>query len=104
MDDKGFLKDLLYEFIHDMPAQLTTLRADIEKRDLEALRQDAHRLKGSSRTITANAMADVAYALEMMGKNDDLSGAESALKRLKGEMDRLKDFVENHGWDQSDAG
>jgi PAS domain S-box-containing protein len=104
MDDTAFLKDLLQEFVTEMTTQLTILHTDVEKKDAEALKAHAHRLKGSSRTLAAKALADAAYALEMMGKNDDLNGAESALRRLNEEMQRLKDFVKNHDWNRMDAG
>ena len=60
------------------------------RRDDQAVERAAHKLKGSVGIFGAERALDVAQALENMGREGDLTGAEEACLRLDEEIGRLK--------------
>ena len=73
MGDKEFLKEILQEFIADLPQQLEVLETAVSNTDAEALAKQAHTLKGASANLAADEMSAAALKLEQMGKNGRLA-------------------------------
>ncbi|WP_414423699.1 GAF domain-containing protein [Synechococcus sp. R6-5] len=65
--DRGFQRELLQVFIQDCEDQLPQLRQAIAGYDAERMRRIAHRLKGASSNVGANAFCQVVRELEHLG-------------------------------------
>ncbi len=80
--DKDFLLTLFEVYREDLPEKLSSIQSALAGGDMETAQRSAHSLKGSSATIGATAMREIAYALETATKDKD-----SALSR------RLAEFL-----------
>lgn len=65
--DRGFQRELLQVFIQDCETQLPQLRQAIAGCNAEGMRRIAHRLKGASSNVGANAFCQVVRELEHLG-------------------------------------
>lgn len=72
----------------------------VEQRDLAAVEQTAHRLKGTAANVSAEAVRQVAAELEALGRNQDLGGAEVLVRQLFVEVERVIRF---HGKENREA-
>ena len=71
--------ELLGIFLESARETLEDLRTALEAGDTRLLRAHAHALKGSSRTIGAIALGEMACELERLGGSSDLASAYGAL-------------------------
>jgi two-component system, sensor histidine kinase and response regulator len=89
-EDREFLAELVETFLEECPALISAIQAAVADHDPKALRLSAHTLKGSVGNFGAKAAFDAAGALEMMGRQGELSGAPAALAALEQELARLQ--------------
>lgn len=87
--DEQLLDDLVQFFLDDSPELLGEARAAIERHDAKALERTAHSLKGLASNFGAEETVNAAAALEEIGRNAELAGAESACQTLEWEVSRL---------------
>jgi HPt (histidine-containing phosphotransfer) domain-containing protein len=69
-------------YLRDTPPRLAALHKALARADAEALRREAHGLKGSSSQIGAVQMARLCADLEEQAGTTDLTGAPQTLRRL----------------------
>src|SRR5262249_34179803 len=81
----------LYEM--DSPSMVAEMRSRIASKDGEGLSHAAHKLKGSLLTLSAVEAADNALALEKMGRENRLDGAEAALAALEAALPRVSEAL-----------
>jgi CheY-like chemotaxis protein len=72
-------EELLGIFLESTRETLEDMRTALEAGDARLLRAHAHVLKGSSRTIGAIALGEMAFELERLGSSSDLASAYGAL-------------------------
>lgn len=65
--DRQFQRELLQVFVQDCQDQLPRLRQAVAAGNTEDLRKVAHRLKGASSNVGANAFCQAARELEHLG-------------------------------------
>jgi len=68
------IRELMPEFVADLPAKVSQLAAILERADVETLRRHAHQLKGVGGTFGFMALTDAAEKLELAiaeGRNID---------------------------------
>lgn len=94
--DAEFERELLGEFLRGAPALLDRARAAIAAADAPELEQAAHSLKGSARTLGADALGAALFALETMGRNGDLSLARPGFERAERELECVRTVLEEH--------
>ena len=92
--DAALLGELAQVFLGDLPAKLEAIEAAVAGKDAEALRGAAHSLKGAVSTFGAEPARLAALALEELGKSGRLDGAEAAAARLRVEVERLVEVLE----------
>ena len=90
--DKGFMKEFVDDFIHDLPTDLTAIDDALQRRDPLALERAAHGLKSVVGLFQAMVCYDLARELEVMGKTSDFENAAQKFTELKSS---LKDLTEN---------
>lgn len=88
--DHQLLAELAALFLDSCPAMQAAIEEALAHGDAKALQHAAHTLKGSVGNFGAQAAFDAALALEQMGRQGDLSGAEAALAHLTAEIARLQ--------------
>jgi PAS domain S-box-containing protein len=89
--DRRLLKEIVGLFRSDYPASLRNIEQAVGRRDGEALRSAAHKLKGSIATLGAVAGCRAAAELEKIGASNDLSEAHTAYLHLRDHIDRLNE-------------
>ncbi|MBW2107263.1 MAG: Hpt domain-containing protein [Deltaproteobacteria bacterium] len=98
MGDSSFLETMLEKFLEGMPAQVEALKTAIEKGDSDGLRETAHSLKGAAANLSADRLAQAAFRLEQMGRENDLGDAQEALGILMNNVTQLAAFVKDTDW------
>ncbi|MDZ4699341.1 MAG: ATP-binding protein [Rhodothermales bacterium] len=94
--DREFLDELLGDFQSQAIDILQAIRSAVDAGDADALRYQAHTLKGAAANLGANALSAAAFELEKIGKVGALDGAGEALIRLVAERDRLEAYLAEH--------
>ncbi len=94
-DDLELVQDCFADFISEWPAQYVGIKGAVLKKNAQTLNESAHKLKGTLKYLAAVPAADAAYALEVAGKDNDLSGADKKLEHLKNECQKLVKYINN---------
>jgi PAS domain S-box-containing protein len=87
--DLGLLREVVRVFLETYPGMLAQVKEAVDRRDATALYRSAHALRGVVSNFRSRA-ADAALRLELMGRNQDLSGAEEAHVALASALERLR--------------
>ena len=94
--DEQLLADVTRVFLEDCPVRLAAIKAAVDARDAEQLRQTAHALKGAAANLSAAGLVVATDALERIGAEGRLDAAEAAWRRLSVEavyvIDALRRF------------
>ncbi|MFQ3611288.1 MAG: ATP-binding protein, partial [Fimbriimonadales bacterium] len=91
--DVEFQKELFQEFLEQTPSLITELTQSLASGDANTVGRVAHTLKGSARSIGADAFAEACFVLEQMGKSGDLNGGEDALRQIQTQWTTLQDAL-----------
>jgi len=76
---------LMMTYQEESVAILEALKAAIEARDYEAIRHNAHSIKGSSGNLKFNELYDMAKAMEFAGRDQDENfDYEAAFSAIEG--------------------
>jgi HPt (histidine-containing phosphotransfer) domain-containing protein len=93
--DEQLLGDLCKIFLDESPKLMAKLRQAIADGDYDGLMRAAHSLKGESSYLGAGGASQSARQLEEMGRNRDLSHADSTLAELEREISSLHDELKD---------
>lgn len=93
--DEELLVELLQTFMEYTPHQLQEIHRALEAGDALRLQGQAHSLKGAAASISADALKEAAWQLELAGQNGELDQARSLVGTLSREFDRLKEVLDN---------
>lgn len=93
-EDKALLLDVLKGFLENMRKQLLDMKNAVEYRDVEKIRNEAHKIKGGASNLTADALAAIALELEKCAKFEDLRGCKVHLETLNSEFARFESYVQ----------
>ncbi len=91
--DIEFQKELFQEFLDQTPTLMSQLDEALSAGDATTVGRVAHTLKGSARSIGADAFAEASFTLEQMGKSGDLSDAGSARQALESQWSALQNAL-----------
>lgn len=87
--DRALLKELVDLFLEECPKRIGEIRAALAHHDSSGLASAAHGLKGTLSYFAAGAAADAARRLELMGREGDLTHAETACASLEEALGHL---------------
>jgi signal transduction histidine kinase/HPt (histidine-containing phosphotransfer) domain-containing protein len=100
--DRAFVVQLLQEFVTSNAASRERLELAFAEGNWTEVRQAAHKLAGSSRTVGANDLAAAGDAIELAAIDQRLEGlagmvglAGRELDRITGFIDRVRPFLES---------
>lgn len=88
--DQEFLNEIVMLFLQDYPKSLEEIRAAIARQDPQTVTFFANPLRGSLGNFSATPAVNAALQLGNLGRQGDLSTAQSALIQLEESIARLK--------------
>jgi HPt (histidine-containing phosphotransfer) domain-containing protein len=80
--DEELMAELFQMFLDDYAAQLTDVARAVEARDLDRVRQTAHRFKSSAGNVSAARAMAAAAALEISAERGEVDGFDRQLHGL----------------------
>jgi signal transduction histidine kinase/DNA-binding response OmpR family regulator len=89
--EEGFLKENIKLFLTESASRVEEISQALADGDIEEMTRLTHSLKGSVGYFDPGPTLEAALALELMGREGDLSGAPEALRNLAELMDELVD-------------
>jgi PAS domain S-box-containing protein len=92
--DMGSLRGLLLDFRSSNDDDVAVLQSAVQKQDLSAITNTAHRMKGAGRYIGATAFASVCERIEQAGRSGDLQAVADSLHLLEHERRRLSTYCD----------
>jgi PAS domain S-box-containing protein len=92
--DLGSLRSLLLDFRSSNDDDVAVLQNAVQKQDLSAITDAAHRMKGAGRCIGATAFASVCERIEQAGRSGDLKTVADSLHLLEHERRRLSTYCD----------
>ncbi len=93
--DAALEAEILHEFLNGAPALLAGIRTAIMSEDAQALDHKAHTLKGSCRTLGAEALAAACLELEKAGKAEKFEKAQALWERAEQAYALLRTALES---------
>jgi PAS domain S-box-containing protein len=91
--DKSFLKEIVELFVKECPTMIAPIRQAVNEGNAPAVDRASHKLKGVVGNFGGRNAYDLAWKLEQLGKNGDLTGAKEAFASLEKEMNRLTEAL-----------
>jgi CheY-like chemotaxis protein/HPt (histidine-containing phosphotransfer) domain-containing protein len=88
--DPEFFREIANLFLENLPDKITQIQEAIAKSDAYALEQTAHSLKGSVGNFGARRAFDIAYHLEILGRDGRLGEAKERILELEREFGDLE--------------
>ncbi len=82
-NDVGFLKKIVSMFLEESEGRLARLEKALKNGDLDAVRSEAHALKGAAGNVGAGEMASTAAALQRSAESKDRPACARLLPRLR---------------------
>lgn len=89
--EEKFLKENIKLFLTESASRVDQISQALDDGNIEEMTRLAHSLKGSVGYFDPGPAFEAALALEVMGREGDLSGAPRALRKLRELMDELVD-------------
>lgn len=96
MDDEELVRELIEEFLKEIPQRLSDLEHALTQPDFKQIRSQGHTIKGTSGNMGAISLQKVAARLEAAGQADDLETATSLIQQLQDQFERFKSETEKN--------
>jgi two-component system sensor histidine kinase/response regulator len=87
------VREMLTLFREDVPVYQSRLSGALARGDSAGVQQASHSLRGMLSMFGAEAAMQVAFRLERMGTNGDLTEAQAQTEKLDSEITRFLKFV-----------
>ncbi len=97
MGDREVVKSLIEKFIERSSEQIAAIRENINQKDFETGRRNAHTIKGSSLTLSARELGGAAAELERAFKEENPSKIEASYLPVEEAFERLKKELASSG-------
>jgi two-component system sensor histidine kinase/response regulator len=92
--DNELLHEIAVLFLDDYPKLLDELKTARSRNDAKVIERTAHSLKGSVSNFGASAAVEAAFALENMGRTQQLADVEPGLRALELALATLRPELE----------
>ncbi|MCZ6680549.1 MAG: response regulator [Candidatus Poribacteria bacterium] len=89
-DDQEFLAELAEEFLAIVPDLIASLKTTIEQADSKTAQRAAHSIKGCAATFGAESFRQIAFRIEQLTLQEELTMASELLAELDQEWVRVK--------------
>ncbi|MEO8495076.1 MAG: Hpt domain-containing protein [Planctomycetota bacterium] len=88
-DSDELLLELIEIFFEEYPKLMTGIQSSITSGSPDKLRLSAHTLKGTLRYFGETQAGELAFALEVMGRDKQMEGAAEVYGKLQPELDTI---------------
>jgi len=92
-DDRATQREVLQKFASQLDEIFTGFNTAFGQGDLDGVRFHSHKLKSSARTVGADSLADLCFALETAARNTQWAEIDALTGDLKPAIDRVRDYV-----------
>ena len=79
-------------YLKNAQVLIENLQRDLQNNDLEAVRQRAHKLKGSSMVVGATVIKDISHEIEELAKDKEPI-EEAKIEALRDNFNQLSDLL-----------
>jgi HPt (histidine-containing phosphotransfer) domain-containing protein len=90
MGDEDLAKEIIDDFLKQIPDNLFAVKQALIKKDLTLLKREAHIIKGSSGNVGALALQKIAEQIEIASEIKDLVKIGSFISKLDIQLEILK--------------
>jgi len=94
-DDDDTFRAILSDFARSSAGILQEIRKGWDNGSPEAVKQAAHKLKSSARSVGANGLANICQALEKAGADRDHNQIKSTLPDLEKSMSNVTAWIDS---------
>ena len=98
LGDEEAIKEIVPTYLDDNKKRFDKLVEAINSGDAEAIRSNAHAIKGAGRNFGVKRLVDTAYRLECAGIENDVEAAVSSFDELKREFEKVVAFLSRPDW------
>jgi HPt (histidine-containing phosphotransfer) domain-containing protein len=91
-----FLGELLKIYFEEFAEKRRLIQEALERNDFNSIRELGHSLKGASANLSLVSLRNASWQLEIAGREEKSSNAQTASRWLVAEFERLKDFLEKN--------
>lgn len=84
------LEDLIPNFIQNRKKDIIDLNQMIQTKDLHAISQMAHRIKGSSSGYGFMGLSQIAAEIEQLSKNGNFEGIPALYEKMNSYFDKIQ--------------
>jgi len=92
--DKEFQVELLGQYLKDVNERFNRLMGFIQSQNLPKITSEAHTIKGASYSVGAIKIGNLAYSIELTGKQKDLENVSHWMDKLSSAMKETKIILE----------
>jgi len=92
---KDLLKRVIDIFVKSLSERINAIEKELEQQNWEALGTLAHSIKGSSWTIGAQQLGNIAYAMEKAAGDKNLHLFRELVQLFQSSVQRFLDFEKN---------
>lgn len=93
--DQELLHNLVQVFIEESAGQLAAIQEGIQEADAGAVERAAHAIKGAVGNFAAQRSYDLAYHLEILGRERRFNDLPQAFAELEQELKSLKEALQH---------
>jgi HPt (histidine-containing phosphotransfer) domain-containing protein len=83
MGEMDLARNILEEFLRDIPSQFAALKEALELGDCPEIRRRAHSIKGVTATVSAPVLREISARIEQCALASDLPGCKSGYQELE---------------------
>jgi PAS domain S-box-containing protein len=83
MGEMDLARNILEEFLRDIPSQFAALKEALESGDCAEIRRRAHSIKGVTATVSAPVLREISARMEQCALASDLQGCKSGYQELE---------------------
>jgi PAS domain S-box-containing protein len=92
-DDAATFKEILLSFVGPSQDIIAEIAAALKQRTASGVKDAAHKLKSSARSIGAHVLADICVALEAAGKTGDWATIDALAPKAREEFTEVELFI-----------
>jgi len=89
-DDINFIREVIGQYLQDTPSHIRDLRKAVESQDVNAVKKEAHLLKGSSANFRAKRLQEICVQIETSAKPEALVDIEKLVGELEQEFEQVR--------------
>lgn len=100
-ENEEFVKMIVDCWLQDSLGHLTALAKAIETSNADEIHFLAHTMKGAAATIAAEGLRNIAYQIEIAGRDSNLENVQAMFDEMQMEYKNVRSYVSDPNWIQN---